>query len=117
MFKIPTFSQSTGMVTPRKAAGQLSEAQRTAKRQAADAAAQLAQLNKRMAEQSQRMRDMQANTQNMTPPAAQEIALDGEDERKRRMGGSRGSLLAGNTGGYNPATGGGRLGGMRSLLG
>lgn len=51
-------------------------------------------------------------------PAAQVITDPAEDERRRRMGGNRGSLLAGNTGGYNPATGGGRLGGlMRSILG
>ena len=121
-FKIPTFSQATKMVTPRKAEGQVTEANRVAQQQAAVAAAQAAEYNRRLAEQAQRIREMQDSaerTQAMQPPEAQAIgAAATEDQRKRRMGSSRGSLLAGNTGGYNPATGGGRLGGMmRSLLG
>ena len=121
-FKIPTFSQATRTVTPRKAEGQVTEANRVAQQQAAVAAAQAAEYNRRLAEQAQRIREMQDSaerTQAMQPPEAQAIgAAATEDQRKRRMGSSRGSLLAGNTGGYNPATGGGRLGGMmRSLLG
>ena len=122
MFRIPTLSQATRTVTPRKAEGQVTEANRVAQQQAAVAAAQAAEYNRRLAEQAQRIRDMQDSaerTQAMQPPAAQQIgAAATEDRRKRKMGSSRGSLLAGNTGGYNPATGGGRLGGMmRSLLG
>ena len=122
-FKIPTFSQATRTVTPRKAEGQVTEANRVAQQQAAGAAAQAAEYNRRLAEQAQKIREMQESadrTQAMQPPAAQQIgsAAATEDQRKRKMGGNRGSLLAGNTGGYNPATGGGRLGGMmRSLLG
>lgn len=42
----------------------------------------------------------------------------GQGASPTRRRSTRASLLSGNTGGYNPATGGGRLGGMmRSLLG
>lgn len=123
-FKIPTFSQATRTVTPRKAEGQVTEANRVAQQQAAVAAAQAAEYNRRLQEQAQKIREMQESaerTQLMRGPEPQQIgpaATATEDQRKRKMGSSRGSLLAGNTGGYNPATGGGRLGGMmRSLLG
>ena len=47
-----------------------------------------------------------------------EAAKPAESSGRLRRGTGRGTLLAGNTGGFNPATGGGRLGGMqRSLLG
>ena len=122
-FKIPTFSQATRTVTPRKAEGQVTEANRVAQQQAAVAAAQAAEYNRRLQEQAQKIREMQESaerTQLMRGPEPQAIgpAAAPQDQRKRKMGSSRGSLLAGNTGGYNPATGGGRLGGMmRSLLG
>jgi len=120
--RIPTFSQATRTVTPRKAEGQITEANRVAKEQAAVASAQMAEYNRRLQEQAERIREMQESadrTQAMQPPEAQAIgATATEEQRKRKMGSSRGSLLAGNTGGYNPATGSGRLGGaMRSLLG
>jgi hypothetical protein len=120
MFRIPTFSQATRTVTPRKAEGQITEANRVAQEQAAAAAAQAAEYNRRLAEQAQKIREMQQSaerTQAMTPPAAQDFSQTGEQGDKRvRKSSMRGSLLAGNTGGYNPATGAGRLGG-RSLLG
>ena len=113
MFGIPTFSQATRTTTPRKAEGQVTEANRVAQQQAAE-------YNRRLAEQAQKIREMQESaerTQAMTPPAAQDFSQTGEQGDKRvRKSSMRGSLLAGNTGGYNPATGGGRLGG-RSLLG
>lgn len=120
MFRIPTFSQVTRTVTPSKVEGQITEANRVAQEQAAAAAAQAAQYNRRLAEQMAKIREMQESaerTQAMQPPAAQDFSKTGEQEDKRlRRSSARGSLLAGNTGGYNPATGGGRLGG-RSLLG
>ena len=112
--RINTLGQSIGYKSPLKLEGALTESQRLAKEQAA-------LFKKQMEEQAKKLREMQASaerTQWMTPPTAQTIGDPAsEDERKRKMGGNRGSLLAGNTGGYNPATGGGRLGGMRSLLG
>jgi len=118
--RIPTFSQATRTVTPRKAEGQITEANRVAQEQAAQAAAQAAEYNRKLQEQMTRIREMQESadrTQAMTPPEAQNLSKTGEQGDKRvRRSSARGSLLAGNTGGYNPATGGGRLGG-RSLLG
>jgi hypothetical protein len=52
---------------------------------------------------------------NMPQPTPQPTPQQTSDPRVRRRN-ERGTLLAGNTGGFNPATGGGRLGG-RSLLG
>jgi hypothetical protein len=55
----------------------------------------------------------------VSAPDAESIFGNSERQQKARRAersSSRRSLLAGNTGGYNPATGGGRLGG-RSLLG
>jgi hypothetical protein len=90
-----------------------SEAQRVQKQQAAEYA-------QRLKEQMDRIREIQesaARTQAMMPPDAQDFSRGGAEGDKRvRKSSMRGSLLAGNTGGYNPATGGGRLGG-RSLLG
>lgn len=123
-FRISTGSQATGMKTQRKAEGEAREAERRAAEQQAAIARQQAEYNRRLAEQAQRIREIQESaerTQLMRGPEPQQIgpaATATEDQRKRKMGSSRGSLLAGNTGGYNPATGGGRLGGMmRSLLG
>jgi hypothetical protein len=116
MFRLPTFSQSVGVTTANKAKGQANEARRTQPQQAA----QVAEYARRLKEQMDKMRDMQASadrTQVMAPPAAQDFNAGAEEDDKRlRRSSARGSLLAGNTGGYNPATGGGRLGG-RSLLG
>jgi methyl-accepting chemotaxis protein len=121
---IPTLSQATRKTTPRKAEGQVTEANRVAREQAAQQAAQqaamVAEYNRRLAEQAQKIREIQESaerTQAMIGPAAQDFSKTGEQGDKRvRKSSMRGSLLAGNTGGYNPATGGGRLGG-RSLLG
>jgi hypothetical protein len=142
--RIPTFSQATNTVTPRKAEGQLVEANRVANQQAAVAAAQqaeynrkiaeqaaaqkaaqeaqVAEYNRRMAEQMEKIREQQEatasaeRTQAMTPPDAQAIGAQNQTAGRRRRS-NRGSLLAGDTGGYNPATGSaGRLG-ARSLLG
>jgi hypothetical protein len=92
------------------------EAQRVQQQQAVQAA----EYARRLKEQMDKIREMQASaerTQAMTPPAAQDFSRGGDEGDKRvRKSSMRGSLLAGNTGGYNPATGGGRLGG-RSLLG
>jgi methyl-accepting chemotaxis protein len=117
---IPTLSQATRTTTPRKAEGQVTEANRVAREQAAQQAAIVAEYNRRLAEQAQKIREIQESaerTQAMIGPAAQDFSKTGEQGDKRvRKSSMRGSLLAGNTGGYNPATGGGRLGG-RSLLG
>jgi hypothetical protein len=121
--RVPTGAQAAGIVTPRKAEGQIAEANRVAQEQAAAAAAQAAEYNRRLAEQMEKIRQQQEQmdsaerTQAMTPPEAQNFSKTGTEGDKRvRRSSARGSLLAGNTGGYNPATGGGRLGG-RSLLG
>lgn len=106
-FKVSTGSQATGMTTVNKAKGQAVEARRVADQQMAAYKAKLDKL-------------AQTSTQPMpTPaPAAQTIGGSQDDPQQKRIGGQRGSLMAGNTGGYNPATGGSRLGGMmRSLLG
>ena len=106
-FKISTGSQATGMTTANKAKGQAVEARRMADQQMAEYRAKLDKL-------------AQTSTQPMpTPaPAAQTIGGSPEEMQQKKIGGQRGSLMAGNTGGYNPATGGSRLGGMmRSLLG
>jgi hypothetical protein len=96
------------------------EATRQAQERAAQQAAMVAEYNRRLAEQAQKIREIQESaerTQAMIGPAAQDFSKTGEQGDKRvRKSSMRGSLLAGNTGGYNPATGGGRLGG-RSLLG
>jgi hypothetical protein len=96
------------------------EATRQAQEQAARQAAMVAEYNRRLAEQAQKIREIQESaerTQAMIGPAAQDFSKTGEQGDKRvRKSSMRGSLLAGNTGGYNPATGAGRLGG-RSLLG
>jgi hypothetical protein len=96
------------------------EAQRVQQQQSAQMAAQAAEYNRRLKEQMDKIREMQesaARTQAMMPPDAQDFSRGGAEGDKRvRKSSMRGSLLAGNTGGYNPATGGGRLGG-RSLLG
>jgi hypothetical protein len=113
-FRVPTGSQATGMTTANKAKGQAVEGNRVAQEQ-------LAAYNRQIEEQKQRLLEQTASaerTQVMAPPEAQVIGSSAADPRQKKMGGQRGSLMAGNTGGYNPATGGGRLGGaMRSLLG
>jgi hypothetical protein len=143
--RVPTGAQAAGIVTPRKAEGQLVEANRVSQQQAAEVAAQrtayeaeaqrqaaaqkaaydtqVAEYNRKLQEQMDRIREQQEQqasaerTQAMTPPEAQNFSKTGEQGDKRlRRSSARVSLLAGNTGGYNPATGGGRLGG-RSLLG
>jgi hypothetical protein len=97
-----------------------SEAQRVQQQQSAQRNAQAAEYNRRLKEQMDKIREIQESadrTQAMTPPDAQDFSRGGTEGDKRvRKSSMRGSLLAGNTGGYNPATGGGRLGG-RSLLG
>jgi len=53
-----------------------------------------------------------------TPQPTPQPALPAQQDARISRRGQRGSLLAGGNGGYNPAIGGGRLGGaMRSLLG
>jgi hypothetical protein len=87
-------------------------AERDARQKQASYNAQVQQYNKQLVERMNEIRQMQ-----QMPPAAQDFSKTGEQGDKRvRKSSMRGSLLAGNTGGYNPATGGGRLGG-RSLLG
>ena len=106
-FKIKNGSQALGMTTANKAKGQAIEARRVADKQMAEYRAKLDGLS-------------QQSTQVMpeAAPAAQTIGGPEVDPRQKKIGGQRGSLMAGNTGGYNPATGGSRLGGMmRSLLG
>lgn len=118
---VGTKYNATGKSSQQEAAER--EAARRAEQQRAAIAAAQAEYNRRLAEQAQRIREIYESaerTQLMRGPEPQAIgpAAAPQDERKRKMGSSRGSLLAGNTGGYNPATGGGRLGGMmRSLLG
>jgi hypothetical protein len=111
--RIPTLSQATRTTTPRKAEGQATESARVAQDQ-------VAAYQKQLAEYAKKMRDLQQaaeQTQVIAPPAAQDFSKGADEGDKRlRRSSARGSLLAGNTGGYNPATGGGRLGG-RSLLG
>ena len=112
-FRVPTGSQATGTTTANKAKGQIVEGNRVAQEQ-------LAAYNRQIEEQKQRLAQQASaeRTQVMAPPEAQVIGSSAADPRQKKMGGQRGSLMAGNTGGYNPATGGGRLGGaMRSLLG
>jgi len=90
---------------------QIYAAQDAAQRKAAQQK-QVEDYNRRLNEQAQAIREQQ-----MAPPAAQDFSKKAEEGDKRlRRSSARGSLLAGNTGGYNPATGGGKLGG-RSLLG
>jgi hypothetical protein len=121
---LPTFGQAANIVTPNKARGQAAEAQRRLEEQraaeAAEAKRRAEEYQRQLEEYQKKLREQQesaARTQAMTPPEAQQIgpAQQPQDNRLRRNT-NRGSLLAGNTGGYNPATGGGRLGG-RSLLG
>jgi hypothetical protein len=113
-FRVPTGSQATGMTTANKAKGQAVEGNRVAQEQ-------LVAFNRQIEEQKQRLREQTESVERMqvmAPPEAQAIGSPASDPRQKKMGGQRGSLMAGNTGGYNPATGGGRLGGaMRSLLG
>ena len=113
-FRVPTGSQATGMTTANKAKGQAVEGNRVAQEQ-------LVAYNRQIEEQKQRLREQTESVERMqvmAPPEAQAIGSPAPDPRQKKMGGQRGSLMAGNTGGYNPATGGGRLGGaMRSLLG
>ena len=107
-FKVSTGSQATGMTTANKAKGQAVEARRIADQQMAEYRAKLDKL----AQQSP------PPMPQAPAPAAQTIGGSQDDAQQKRIGGQRGSLMAGNTGGYNPATGGSRLGGMmRSLLG
>jgi len=91
-----------------------------AKRAQQQQATQATEYARRLKEQMDKIREIQesaARTQVMAPPDAQDFSRGGDEGDKRlRKSSARGSLLAGNTGGYNPATGGGRLGG-RSLLG
>jgi hypothetical protein len=113
-FRVPTGSQATGTTTANKAKGQAVEGNRVAQEQ-------LVAYNRQIEEQKQRLREQTESVERMqvmAPPEAQAIGSPAPDLRQKKMGGQRGSLMAGNTGGYNPATGGGRLGGaMRSLLG
>lgn len=115
-FRVKNLGQATG-VQPTKQRGEIVEANRVAKEQVAEQAAQIAEYNKKLAEQMKEQQDSAERTQVIAPPDAQDLSNVG-DQRDRRVArsSSRGSLLAGNTGGYNPATGGGRLGG-RGLLG
>lgn len=122
--RIPNLGRVVG-VQPTNQRGQIAEAQRVAQQQAAEqqaqVSAQVAEYNRRLAEQAQKMREMQESaerTQAMMPPDAQEFGgPSGTADPRVRKRSNRGSLLAGETGGYNPATGSaGRLGG-RSLLG
>ena len=107
------------MTTANKAKGQMAEANRVAQQRAALAQQQVETYERQLADYAKKMREMQqANepAQATAPPAAQNFSQRTEEDKRYRRSSARGSLLAGNTGGYNPATGGGRLGG-RSLLG
>jgi hypothetical protein len=112
-------ARQTAAAAQQQAAYQAQVQQQAAAQQAAYDA-QVAEYNRLLAEQAAKIREIQESaerTQVMAPPEAQDFSKGAEQDDKRvRRSSSRGSLLAGNTGGYNPATGGGRLGG-RSLLG
>jgi uncharacterized membrane protein YdbT with pleckstrin-like domain len=104
-FKVPT------------AGGQRQAAAAKQSRAADKQAKDMAEANRRLKEQLEADRAMAEAMPMAAPPEAQELGGRGEDgDRRMRRSSMRGSLLAGNTGGYNPATGGGKLGG-RGLLG
>lgn len=112
-FKVKNAGQATGY-QPTKQRGQVVEANRVAQEQLKAAQVEFDKIKKAQQEQMESME----RTQIVPPPAPPEAqSMNVDEQRKKKAGSMRGSLMAGDTGGYNPATGSaGRLGG-RSLLG